>query len=143
MKTFKLSKKMISTRFIVGVIGIGLGIGLVIIETVLLAMNDFRWPEETLIIGIALALPLFSFILGGANFALKATLEKVTITVDQNLKVELANGTREVAFDQITDVRLQGDTLRIHTEEGGMQLIGIEGAQELQTLLKVKMGKEQ
>jgi hypothetical protein len=135
MKTFTLSQKMLHRPLILAVIGLAMGIGFLIIELVWLILNDFILPEQTALIFTAAALPLLMFGISLANFRLRKGLSRIQITVDQNLSIRLPKKTREVSFDRIKQVQIQGDSLRILTQDGGMQLVGVQDAQDLADLL--------
>jgi hypothetical protein len=73
-----------------------------------------------------------------ANFRLRDNMSKIRIEVDQRLNLILPKRTRQLEFNQITEVELLGENLRIHTQEGGMQLIAVEDAEGLAKLLRDK-----
>jgi predicted Kef-type K+ transport protein len=138
MQTFTLSKKLINKHFILGFVGLGLGLGLVIIAFVLWGVNGFVFPEQFIITLTAIGLPILMFGISLANFRLRDNMSKIRIEVDQRLNLILPKRTRQLEFNQITEVELLGENLRIHTQEGGMQLIAVEDAEGLAKLLRDK-----
>jgi hypothetical protein len=101
-------------------------------------VNGFVFPEQFIITLTAIGLPILMFGISLANFRLRDNMSKIRIEVDQRLNLILPKRTRQLEFNQITEVELLGENLRIHTQEGGMQLIAVEDAEGLAKLLRDK-----